>query len=91
MLTKRKAQDCIAHVRTALFDELQMDFEQSAYEKVIAEIKAIESELFGAVEVAMRSYDQDKDVRRLEIIAKYYLKKRYLLRIKDNLDKFVDV
>ena len=71
--------------------ELQMDFEQSAYEKVIAEIKAIESELFGAVEVAMRDYDQDKDVRRLEIIAKYYLKKRYLLRIKDNLDKFVDV
>ena len=71
--------------------ELQMDFYQSAFEKVISEIKAIESELYGEVEVAMRGYDQDKGVGRLEIIAKYYLKKKYLLRIKDNLDKFVDV
>jgi molecular chaperone HscB len=71
--------------------ELQMDFDQSAFEKVISEIKAIESELYGEVEVAMRGYDQDKGVGKLEIIAKYYLKKKYLLRIKDNLDKFVDV
>ncbi len=76
-------------INEALMD-LQMDFDQVAYEKVISEIKSIESDLYGEAEVAMRAYDEDKDVSRLKIIAKYYLKKKYLLRIKDNLDKFVD-
>lgn len=70
--------------------ELQMDFDPTAYAKVISDIKSIESDLYEEAEVAMRDYDKDKDVSQLEIIGKYYLKKKYLLRIKDNLDKFVD-
>ena len=70
--------------------ELQMDFDQQAYDKVIAEIASMESDLYGDVEAAMKDFDDDKDITRLQTVVKYYLKKKYLLRIKDNLDKFVD-
>ena len=76
-------------INEALMD-LQMDFDQAAYNKVIEEIKTIESDLYSAVEAAMKDYNQDKDVARLQTVVEYYLKKKYLLRIKDNLDKFVD-
>ncbi len=75
-------------INEALMD-LQMDFDQVAYDKVIGEINSIESDLYSEVEAAMKGYDEDKDVDRLQIVVKYYLKKKYLLRIKDNLNKFV--
>jgi len=58
-------------------------------DKVIADISAIESDLYADAEKAMKGYDIDKNVERLNDVAQYYLKKKYLLRIKDNLDKFV--
>lgn len=69
--------------------ELQMEFDQAGYDKVIADISAIESDLYADAEKAMKGYDIDKNVERLNDVAQYYLKKKYLLRIKDNLDKFV--
>lgn len=71
--------------------ELQMDFDQAAYQKILGEISGIESTLYAEVEGAMKGYDKDKDVARLQSIAQYYLKKKYLLRIKDNLDKFAQL
>ena len=68
--------------------ELQMDFDQRAYDKVVAELEMIETELYKEVEASMKGFDDDKDVSRLENVLEYYLKKKYLLRIKDNLDKF---
>ncbi len=70
--------------------ELQMDFDQDSYDKVIQQIEDIETALYSEAETSMKSFDQDKDVSRLENVLQYYLKKKYLLRIKDNLDKFVD-
>jgi len=70
--------------------ELQMDYDQAGYEKIVKEIHTIESKLYSDVVQAMIGFDQDKDVSRLQVVLQYYLKKKYLLRIKDNLDKFVD-
>ena len=70
--------------------ELQMDFDPTDYSKVVNEIKTIESDIYGDAVVAMKGYDEDKDIARLQSVSQYYLKKKYLLRIKDNLDKFVD-
>ena len=70
--------------------ELQMDFDRSKYDHVIKEVNAIETSLYSDVETEMKAYDDDKNTARLQSVVQFYLKRKYLLRIKDNLDRFVD-
>lgn len=70
--------------------ELQFDFDKESYDKTVNEIESIETTLYKEVEESMKGFDSDKKVDRLENVLQYYLKKKYLLRIKDNLDKFAN-
>jgi molecular chaperone HscB len=69
--------------------ELEFDFDKSTYEKAIENIKSLEEEHFKDIESIVETYNGNSgsdDV--LNKIKDYYLKKRYLLRIRENLNKF---
>ena len=69
--------------------ELEFDFDEEAYKKVKIQLQGIENELFASVADILKDYtDEEADGGALEQIKEYYLKKRYLLRIRENLNKF---
>ena len=74
-------------VNEALMD-LQMDFIEEDYKKIILEIEEIESRLWSGVEPDLLAFAESKSDCNLEKIKDYYFKKKYLLRIRENLDKF---
>lgn len=69
--------------------ELEFDFEQSRYEQATQELENIENKLNNSVAPVLERYplseNPDADLARVK---DYYLKKRYLLRIRENLSKF---
>lgn len=72
-----------------LLMELEFDFEQSQYEAVQQMLDSAEEELLASIqrcievnEAASLSKDE------WELLKNFHLKKRYLLRIRDNLRKF---
>lgn len=69
--------------------ELQMDPNEEAKKLLIKQIEDIESNLIKEVEPSLQAFDKDHDVGLLDNVLQYYLKKKYLLRIRDNLDRFV--
>lgn len=72
--------------------ELEFDFDQSNFEKVQNELQAMESNLLAEVNPALENYqDESPNTAELEAIKNYFLKKRYLLRIKENLNKFASL
>ncbi|MEM7105020.1 MAG: iron-sulfur cluster co-chaperone HscB C-terminal domain-containing protein [Bacteroidota bacterium] len=71
--------------------ELQFDFDKSQYDKLISDIETLETELLEGVQPALESYNDEKsNESELLALKDYYLKKRYLLRLRENLDKFAD-
>ena len=68
--------------------ELQMDPDENTKSKLIAEIEGIEKSLYSEVEEAMKKFSQSQDIDSLDVVLHYYLKKKYLLRIRDNLNRF---
>jgi molecular chaperone HscB len=69
--------------------ELEMDFDEAAHQKVISDVQTIENQLFTEVSDIIENYDEEMAPQyALEKVKKFYLKKRYLLRIKENLSKF---
>lgn len=69
--------------------ELEFDFEQSIFDTVKQEVESAEQELWAEVEAAVKGYSEEKSSPvELDQIKNFYLKKRYLLRIKENLSTF---
>lgn len=69
--------------------ELEMDFDGTAHQKVLSDVQTIENQLFMEVTDTLENYEDGitpKDA--LEEVKYFYLKKRYLLRIRENLSKF---
>lgn len=72
--------------------ELEFGFDQVAYDTVLQQLKSLESALYNDIESIIENYD-DKKTTESELLAvkDYYLKKRYLLRIHENLNKFASL
>ena len=69
--------------------ELEFDFDQSVFDAVKQEVESAEKELFAEVEGIIQGYAEEKSgLEELNQIKNFYLKKRYLLRIKENLSTF---
>ncbi len=69
--------------------ELQFDFDEKVYNKTVQQLKEKEDTLYNSIADIIENYsDEASDNTALEKVKSYYLKKRYLLRIAENLDKF---
>ncbi len=72
--------------------ELEFDFDQNNFDQVQNELKSLESNLLEEVKPFLENYDDDApNKEELNAIKNYFLKKRYLLRIKENLNKFASL
>lgn len=68
--------------------EIQMSPDPVMITKIKEDINTKESELMYIAQQSMDRYDDTRDEDLLESILQYYLKKKYLLRIRDNLNSF---
>jgi len=69
--------------------ELEFDFNPGRFEATQSSIQQLERELNDAVRPELMAYDTGQDTERALVrIRDYYFKKKYLLRIKENLSKF---
>ncbi|MEM6964672.1 MAG: iron-sulfur cluster co-chaperone HscB C-terminal domain-containing protein [Bacteroidota bacterium] len=69
--------------------ELEFDFDEKKYQQVKAELQAMEASMLAEVQPHLESYDDNAaNETELNAIKNYYLKKRYILRIQENLNKF---
>ncbi len=69
--------------------DLQMDYDQNAHQKILNDIQTIENQLFESVKDIIENYrDEIPPQYDLEKVKDFYLKKRYFLRIRENLSKF---
>ena len=68
--------------------ELQFDFDQKVFDSTHEKLKTIQDTLYNSIEKIVETYDESTaPTSDLETVKSYYLKKRYLLRIQENLDK----
>ena len=69
--------------------ELEFDFDKARFEELSRDLEVLEKNLYQDIEEIVENYNekQSKEKELLQIRA-YYLKKRYLLRIRENLSKF---
>ncbi len=71
--------------------ELEFDFDPEARDQLLNRVAAIETVLFEEVSPLLEQFKPGLGLKEdLERIKDYYLKKRYLLRIKENLSKFAN-
>ncbi|MDG2418314.1 MAG: iron-sulfur cluster co-chaperone HscB C-terminal domain-containing protein [Saprospiraceae bacterium] len=72
--------------------ELEFDFDKNNFDKIQNSLKKLESILLEEVNPYIENYNDaaPKEVE-LDVIKNYFLKKRYLLRIKENLNKFASL
>lgn len=69
--------------------ELEFDFEQEQFESIQQDLNALEQSMYEAVRPLLEGYEDRPELDAgLALLKEYYLKKRYLLRIKENLSKF---
>jgi len=69
--------------------ELEFDFDEAKYAEALEQVKAQESSIYEEVADLIKNYDDEKTTdAELSAIKDFYLKKRYLLRIRENLSKF---
>ena len=72
--------------------ELEIDFDKNIYMKAENDVQAIENQLLSDVKEIIENYDDAMTPQYyLEEIKNFYLKKRYLLRIRENLSKFASL
>ena len=72
--------------------ELEFDFDKKIYTQVQNELKSLEDSLLETVQPCLENYnDSSPNQDELEEIKIYFLKKRYLLRIHENLNKFASL
>lgn len=66
--------------------EIKIDPDPSSIETITRQIETIETSLGKEISVVMESIDLDNpDLTQLERVKSYYLKSRYLLRLRENL------
>jgi molecular chaperone HscB len=69
--------------------ELEFDFDQEQFETLQQEINSLEQSMYEEIRPLLEGYeDTPEPDAGLALLKEYYLKKRYLLRIKENLSKF---
>jgi molecular chaperone HscB len=66
--------------------DLQMDFDSARQEEILKSIDAFESTLKESITEDLQNYSGQKEFD-LSRVKDYYLKKKYLRRIKDNLNQ----
>ena len=72
--------------------ELEFDFDKNNFDKIQNSLKKLESILLEEVNPYIENYnDAAPKEFELDAIKNYFLKKRYLLRIKENLNKFASL
>ena len=68
--------------------ELQFDRDADQHQKVLNDILAIEEEEFKKIQLFLEAYNHDHpDINVLNHVKDYYFKHKYLLRLKENLEK----
>ena len=69
--------------------DAQMEADQNQITELIRELEKIEKSLYSGVSSIIEGYNPDQiDAASLNSLKEYYFKKKYLLRIRENLDKF---
>jgi len=69
--------------------ELEFDFEEAIYQDALQKIQQAESAIFQEITTIIEHYDDQKATpAELSAVKDFFLKKRYLLRIRENLSKF---
>lgn len=70
--------------------ELEFDYNEAAFQQVTQLIEAKDSELLTHIQPFLEQYTEDAPnaAEMLEKIKEFYLKQRYLLRIRENLGRF---
>jgi len=72
-------------------DDLQSEFDQERYQALCAYLDKLENLLNIQFEINAEKFDNQEDrSQTLENIKDYYLKSKYLLRIRENLSTFAD-
>ncbi len=72
--------------------ELEFDFDKSAFEKVQADLNDMNNSLLAEIQPILDNYnDKNATASELNEIKNYYFKRKYLLRIQDNLSKFASL
>ena len=68
--------------------ELQFDFDEKIYNEISQQLKEKEDSLYNSIADIIENYaDNTATPDSLEKVKSYYLKKRYLIRIRENLEK----
>lgn len=71
-----------------LLMELEFEPDAQKLEQVKTEVKNLENKLTEEILPALAAFDKTQDKSILMGVKDYFLKKRYLLRIKENISKF---
>ncbi len=69
--------------------ELEFDFDPAVYEQALAGAKKMEADLLEGIMPILQGFDEEKTpVSELNAVKDFFLKKRYLLRLFENLNRF---
>jgi len=69
--------------------ELEFDYDEVKKNEALNQLKNQENSIYEEVDKIIENYQDDNtNEEELKAVKDYYLKKRYLLRIRENLDKF---
>lgn len=70
--------------------ELEFEFDEKKYQEVFQQIENQENIIYAEAAAVIENFeDQKTPTAELSVVKDYYLKKKYLLRIRENLSKFV--
>lgn len=67
--------------------ELQFDFEEEVYSKLLTDIEKYKTELFSEITPIIPKKDHEISSDDLITMKEFYLKNKYLLRLEDNIKK----
>lgn len=69
--------------------ELEFDYDEMTYQKVLTDVQNIDNQIFNEIQPIVENYQDGMTPQYdLEKVKNFYLKKRYLLRILENVSKF---
>lgn len=69
--------------------ELEFDFDENTFQQVRQKIQQLHSELDESIRPVLERFDEKNSSHaELYLVKEFYFKKRYVLRIQENLDKF---
>jgi len=67
--------------------ELQFDYEESKAIPIMREIEDLQSSMESEVSSIMQAFSDNQDPSTLAPVKDYYLKSKYLMRLRDNISK----